>query len=103
MSHSNTQLGGNTAIFPARLTIIDYALGGETVLPSEIHPNATGVDAVWFATIPASQNSLGVPLFPLLNAGKVMLFRFTSGSPVEIAATTGLNATVSALVHISAW
>lgn len=88
-------------LLPVKLTIIDYATGGEVVTPDEL--GVTTISGVIFGTVPAGQNSLGGPLFPLLNAGKVMLFRFTSGSPVEIAATVGLNASITALVFVSAY
>lgn len=102
MSHTLT-LDATLNAFPLRLvrvTIVNYVVGGETVTPSEID-NASTIDGVILGNVPPGQNSLGVPLFPILNAGKIMLFRFVSGVPTEIAATTALNAVVTALVHVS--
>jgi hypothetical protein len=82
------------------LTIVNYATGGEAVAATEI-PGVTGVDALVMGDVPANQNSLGVPLFPILVSGKIQLFRFTAGAPVEIAPTTGLNAVLPAIVHVT--
>lgn len=99
MSHSIQNLvTGRLA--PGKLTIVDYVAGGEVVASSEI-PNTVTIDLVFLGTVPATQNSLAVPLFPLLNAGKIMLFRFTAGAPAEVSATVGLNAVVPFLVHVS--
>ncbi len=102
MSHTLV-LDSKLNAFPLRLvkvTIVDYAVGGETITPSEIDNSAT-IDGVILGSVPPTQNSLGVPLFPILSGGKVMLFRFVSGVPTEITATTALNAVVTALVHVS--
>ena len=82
------------------LTIVNYVAGGEVVPPSEL-PQTNAVDALIMGTVPPSQNSLGVALFPLLSGGKIMLFRFVSGAPVEISSTTALNAVIPCLVHVS--
>lgn len=83
-----------------KLTIVDYIVGGELVTPSEIMFGATSVDGVFFAMVPAANNSLGVPLFPVIINGKVVLERFIAGVPTEISATIGLNAVIPALVKI---
>lgn len=98
MSHTLTGNAPDMLLF-RRLTIIDYATGGEAVSASEVVGSAI-IDGVIFGTVPAGQNSLGVPLFPLLGGGKVMLFRFTAGAPVEIAPTVGLNAAIPCIVKI---
>lgn len=97
MSHTLTQPGDSLRF--ALLNIINYAVGGEQVLPSEV--GAVTVDAVILGTVPPGSNSLNVPLFPILSGGKIMLFRFVAGAPVEIPATTALNAAVPCLIHIS--
>lgn len=100
MSHTLTRLVlGN--LVPLTVVINNYALGGESVLPSEF--NAAGVDGILLAEVPSGQSSLGVPLFPILSGGKVVLYQFVGGSPVEIPATTNLNASVFALVHVTAF
>ena len=75
------------------LTIVDYTNGGETVSVANLNypPNFLGAD---LGTVPPTKNSLGVPLFPVLDGAKVKLFRFVSGSPVEIPTTAGLNAQI---------
>lgn len=101
MSHTiNNSNPQHTAY--VRVTIVDYATGGEAVSTSEILPgDLSTVDSVMFGTVPPGQNSLNAPLFPILIAGKIALFRFVSGAPVEIPPTTGLNAVVPCLVHLS--
>ena len=99
MSHSILSTVNPGAFVFIQVQIVNYVVGGEAVTASEFHIGA--VDAVLFATIPASQNSLAVPLFPILESGKIKLYRFVSGAPSEISATTNLNATMSALVHVS--
>jgi len=94
MSHTLRQLYG--AITPVELVIIDYTNGGE-VIPSD-ETIGIFIEGVIFATVPPNKNSLGVALFPVLINGSVRLFRFVSGSPVEIPTTPGLNATISALL-----
>ena len=97
MSHT-LQIFGPAFLLPCSLTIINYAVGGELVSPSEV-ASPSGVNMVLLGTCPPTQNSLGVPLFPVLSAGKIMLFRFTSGSPVEIGATTSLNAVIPVMIQ----
>ncbi len=82
-----------TVVGFAILTIGDYANGGEQVSVAGLNfpPNFLGAS---LGIVPASKNSLGVPLFPVLNGAKVQLFRFVSGSPVEIPTTAGLNAQI---------
>jgi hypothetical protein len=99
MSHTLTPTNGLTERWVI-LTIVNYATGGEPVAPTEID-GVTAVDAILIGTVPANQNSLGVPLFPVLNSGKIQLFRFVSGSPAEVPPTTGLNAVMPILVHAS--
>lgn len=98
MSHSVAPLNGDTLKF-ASLTIMDYTAGGEPVSASDV--GVTSVDGVFMASVSASQNSLGTVLFPVLTSGKIMLFRFISGAPVEIPTTAALNAVIPCLVHVS--
>lgn len=98
MSHTLSQNAPDILAF-VKLTIVNYVAGGEAVNPSEVSMSGV-IDGVIFGTVPAGQNSLAVPLFPLLNAGKVMLFRFVSGAPVEIPPTTALNAIIPCIVKI---
>src|SRR5579859_2379660 len=97
MSHSLTAFSGN--VYMVKLTIVNYSTGGEAVTPAEL--GATTTDGVVLGQVPANQNSLAVPLFPVLSSGKIVLFQFVSGSPVEIPPTTNLNAVLSAMVHLS--
>lgn len=101
MSHVVTRQDGFPTIAPVQLTIQDYALGGEAVTAAEL--GCVGVAGVILATVPPGQNSLAVPLFPILSGGKIMLFRFTAGAPVEIAATVGLNAVITAILFVTKW
>jgi len=98
MSHTvTTSVSPNQsgiAIFTA--TIVNYVSGGEQFAASDFR--VTSILNVIMGNVPASANSLGVPLFPILDAGKVRLFQFTAGAPVEIATTTGLNAAISVLI-----
>jgi hypothetical protein len=100
LSHS-LQLLSSDSWQSAQLTIINYVVGGESVLPSEL--DASTIDGVIFAEVPPGQNSLNALLFPVLNAGKIMLFRFVAGVPTEIPATSALNAIITALVHVKGW
>lgn len=101
MSHTINKQAGFVEIFPLQLTIANYAVGGEAVTAAEL--GCLGVNGVILGQVPPGQNSLAVPLFPILSGGKIMLFRFVSGAPVEIAATTALNAVVTAIVFVTAW
>jgi hypothetical protein len=56
------------------------------------------LDGLIFGTVPPNQNSLAVPLVPILSSGKIMLYRFVSGVPTEIPTTNALNAVISALI-----
>lgn len=98
MSHT-TVIAPECLLRFVTLTVTNYTVGGEAV--SAADANCAAVDGVFFGTIPPSKNSLGVALFPLLNAGKIQLFQFVSGSPVEIPTTNALNAVVPCLVHVS--
>lgn len=101
MSHSIAN-NNPSHIAYVRVTIINYTTGGETVLSSEVLPgDLSTIDSVIFGTVPPGQNSLGVPLFPVLLGGKVALFQFTAGVPGEIPTTANLNAVVPCLVHLS--
>lgn len=103
MSHVLTQLP-ESHVIPLTLLIVDYAVGGEAVALSELGPRGVfGVSGVMLAPCPPSQNALAAVLFPILDAGRVKLFRFVSGAPVEIPATAGLNATLFGFVHITAF
>lgn len=98
MSHT-TAIAPECLLRFVTLTIVNYTAGGEAV--SAADANAQAVDGVLFGTVPAGKNSLGVALFPLLNGGKIQLFQFVGGSPVEIPTTAALNAVVPALVHVN--
>lgn len=103
MSHTLTQLNENQVQY-VKLVIQNYATGGEAVAISELGTDgALGVDGVMLATVPAGQNSLAVPLFPVLSAGKIVLFQFVGGTPTEIPPTTALNANVFGIVHVTGW
>lgn len=94
MSHT---IAYNVAgLSPLTLTIVNYTTGGEAVTLAELGMQA--VMGVMFATVSPGQNSLGVPLFPILIGGAVKLFQFVSGSPVEIPTTSALNAVVMCLI-----
>lgn len=101
MSHTiNNSNPQHTAY--VRVTIVNYAAGGEAVPTSEVLPgDLSTIDSVMFGTVPPGQNSLNTPLFPVLIAGKIALFQFVGGSPVEIPPTTNLNAVVPCLVHLT--
>ena len=75
------------------VTIGDYTNGGEQVSVAGLNypPNFLGAS---LGNVPASKNSLGVPLFPVLDGAKVRLYRFVSGAPAEIPTTAGLNAQI---------
>jgi hypothetical protein len=90
MSHTLSQLSSLTVF--ATVTIIDYPAGGEPV--SVVGLNYNNFLGVCLGQVPPSQNSLNVPLFSVLDGGKIRLFRFVSGAPQEIPATSGLNAVV---------
>lgn len=98
MSHSVQSIERGMEILLVSATIVNYVAGGEQLTALEI--SAGPIRSVLFGTVPAAQNSLGVPLFPLLVGGKITLFRFVSGSPVEIPPTVALNAVVTALVLV---
>lgn len=100
MSHSLSFKGPAIPIFGS-LTIIDYTAGGEAVAASEL-PSTNTIDGVILGTVPAGQNSLASTLFPILSGGKILLFRFVSGSPVEIPTTVALNANIFFIAHPSA-
>jgi hypothetical protein len=99
MSHTLQELSAPDTTWVV-LTIVNYTVGGESVALSELN-NAYAVNGMIVGTVPTSQNSLGVPLFPLFDGGKVKLFRFVSGAPAEIPTTSALNAVVHALVQLS--
>lgn len=98
MSHTDSPANGDALKF-LLLTVVNYTAGGEPVTANDAGVKA--VDAVFFGTVPASQNTLAVPLFPLLDGGNIKLFQFVSGSPVEIATKVGLNAVIPCIVHVS--
>jgi hypothetical protein len=99
MSHTVQETSLNFFRF-VTLTIVDYTNGGETVSVTDI-PGLTSVDGVLFCIVPSTANTLAVMLFPILVGNKVKLFQFVSGSPVEIATKTGLNAACPCLVFAS--
>lgn len=99
MSHTVQQSSGGTLYF-VLITIVNYTNGGEPVAASDI-TGVFAVDGIIMGNVPASANTLGVPLFPILSGGKIVLFQFVSGAPVEIATKTGLNAVIPCLVHPS--
>lgn len=97
MSHTIDPVSGSNLRF-VQPTIVDYVTGGESFTAAEFQVEQ--ILGVLLGEVPANQNSLGVPLFPLLNAGKVQLFRFVGGAPVQIPSTVGLNAVVPAILCI---
>lgn len=106
MSHTLSVSKG-TVETVVTLTIQNYTAGGEAVTLAELlalaittdpAQTAYGLQAVFFATVPAGQNSLGVPLFPMLSGGNVLLFQFSAGTFVQIPTTSALNAVVNAIV-----
>lgn len=98
MSHTISAVNGRNIKF-VQVVIVNYATGGESFTAGEFQQES--VLGFVLGQVPASQNSLGAPLFPIFDAGKVKLFQFTAGSPAEIPPTTALNATVSALLYVS--
>lgn len=98
MSHTVSPPNGNLFEF-AMLTIVNYTAGGEPVSASDVGVN--GVDGVFMSPVGTTNNSLGSILFPLLSAGKILLFRFVAGAPVEIPTTVALNALIPVIVHVS--
>lgn len=97
MSHTIAQQGPDLLKF-VKLTIVDYPTGGETVLPSEL--NSGAIEGVIFGSVPPNQNSLGAHLFAAVAGGKVQIFQFVGGSPQQIPATPGLNATFPCLIKV---
>lgn len=101
MSHTISKRASFIEIAPVQLTVVDYVVGGEAVTPAEL--GCVGVNGVILGQVPPAQNSLAVPLFPILSAGKIMLFRFVGGLPVEIPATTALNAVLTGILFVTSW
>jgi hypothetical protein len=95
MSHTNS-VQQSQQIRMIQTTIVNYTQGGEAYTAAEFAVN--GVVGVLLGQVPASANSLGVPLFPILDGGKVKLFQFSGGSPAEIPTTNTLNAVITALI-----
>lgn len=96
MSHTINSGGSNVQAITA--TIVNYVVGGEQFTIAEF--GIRNILGVILGTVPASANSLAVPLFPVLDAGKVKLFRFVAGVPTEIPATNNLNAILTAIILI---
>lgn len=96
MSHVNTRFSQTQQIHMLQSTIVNYAQGGEAYTVSEL--NITTLLGVLLGQVSPVQNSLGVPLFPVLVGGAIKLFQFVSGSPVEIPTTSALNAVITALL-----
>lgn len=103
MSHTFGTFERANGLEYSTLTIVNYVVGGEAINPAELLPSGTppGVLGVIFGNVPPAKNSLGVLLFPVLDSGKVRLFQFVSGAPVEIATTNNLNAQIPAMIAIS--
>lgn len=97
MSHTLQALPNTGQVY--QITIQNYTTGGEQVQSSEIATIAS-IAAVIFGQVAPSQNSLGVPLFPILNAGKIMLFQMSGGALSQIPTTSALNAVVNAYVVV---
>ena len=95
MSHTNA-VHQEQQVRLIQTTVNNYVSGGETYTAAEF--NVDAVLGLLFGTVPASANSLSVPLFPVLDGGKIKLFQFVSGTPTEIATTSGLNAVITALI-----
>ena len=97
MTHSiSTDTPG---LMPILVTIINYVTGGEAFTAAEF--NVPSISSVMLGNVSPAQNSLGVPLFPILVGGKVKLFQFVSGAPVEIPTTTALNAVIDAILFVA--
>jgi hypothetical protein len=99
MSHS---LGNPTgAMMLQPVTIIDYRAGGELLSDAGNIFGLTASAAAGYmvqGTIAASQNSLGVVLFPTFTNFVLRLYQMSGGSLTEIPNTTGLNAIFNLLV-----
>jgi hypothetical protein len=100
VSHSVQNGKSSNNIRWATVTIINYVAGGESFSVADFDV-LTIISAIP-GQVAASQNSLGVPLFPVLDGGKVKLYRFTSGAPVEIATTANLNAVIPVVLFCGA-
>lgn len=96
MSHTINLESTIPSIVLVSLTIVNYTAGGESITASEL--GFGRIAGIIFQNVPASGNSLGKILMPVLNGGKIMLFQGTSSGLVEIGTTTALNAAITALV-----
>lgn len=96
MSHSITAEGGTNVSFVI-VTILNYVSGGEAFTAAEF--NLTKINGFILGQVGPGSNSLGVPLFPVVDGGKVKLFQFVGGAPTEIPTTNNLNAAVPALLY----
>lgn len=101
MSHTLQLVSHDTgSLTVVKVTIIDYAVGGEPFALTEFHGGANPLDVIVFQIVAPAQNSLGKFLWPLLSAGKVLLVQQNASNVLgEIPATVGLNAVISAIVH----
>lgn len=100
MSHSiNNFSPSDVTLKVGQLTIVNYTVGGEAVNPL-VDLGVSRIGGAILGTVPAGQNSLAVPLFPILSGGNILLFRFVAGVPTEIPSTTALNAVIPFLVFI---
>jgi len=97
MSHSIAHTATGSA--PYQITIPNYTSGGETFAAADFQVGA--IVGALLGNVPSNQNSLGVPLFPILFGATVKLFQFVSGAPVEIPTTPNLNATFLAIVSFN--
>lgn len=98
MSHTLTR--NQSTIIPVTITIPAYVSGGEsfTAADAALLGISGAPSGVHFATVPADQNSLAVPLFPIWDGNILRLFQFTGGNPAQIATNANLDAVISALV-----
>ena len=86
------------------LTIINYVTGGVSV-PLSAVPQAAAIDLFLLGIVPASANSLGIPLFAIENSanGAIELWEITGGVFQQIPPTTALNAKIMVAFHVSQW
>jgi|ERR1700675_1104100 len=96
MSHSVQQSWTNG--IGVVLTILNYTLGGEAV--SAVEVGTSTISGVIMGIVSPNDNSLGVPLLPVLVSGKILLYRFVTNAFAEVPTTTALNAKISAVILV---
>ena len=85
------------------LTVTSYTVGGEPVSLSEFTTagSIAALQGLIMGTVPPGQNSLALPLMPVLSGSNILLFKATSSGFVEIPTTSGLNAVVCFLLVLN--